>query len=108
MRFNAMTFIHRFSSSVQCEVTVRDEPPEADQNHVLHVEWTGQPKRKHLLEYIRWMNEVNRFLADRWNLSILHVFQLKPDPKTWQLWSYKPGQPPRRESWPISPSSQAA
>jgi hypothetical protein len=49
-----MKFVHRFNRKLQCEIEVADDPPPKGQMFVLDVQWTGQPKQKHLREYMRW------------------------------------------------------
>jgi hypothetical protein len=86
------TFVHRFNSSLKCTVQVTDSAPPHGSQHVLNAEWTGRPKPKHLREYIRWMNEVNRQLADEWNIRMMQVFMVTPT--QWEFWGYAPGEPP--------------
>jgi len=87
-------FVHGFSRSLSCEVVVCDEPPDKGQSLVQSVEWIGQPKRKHLPEYLRFCHVVNSHLADLWQMSILQL--LHTSPTNWEAWKYRPGQAPKR------------
>jgi hypothetical protein len=91
-----MKYIHRFSRSVQCEVEVRDEAPPKGERHIINVEWTGQPKRSHMGEYIRWMNHVNDLLAKKWGIRMMQIFQKSPHSEDWEVWAYAPDQPPQK------------
>jgi hypothetical protein len=73
---------------------VCDEPPEQGQSLVQSVEWIGQPKRKHLPEYLRFCHVVNAHLADLWQMSILQLPQTSPT--NLEAWEYRPGQAPKR------------
>ena len=88
-----MRFIHKFSCSLQCEVQVTDSPPPTGSRHIINCQWTGTPKPKHVREYVRWINEVNRYLADLWRINMAHVIQVKPN--VWEFWAYEPDQPPK-------------
>jgi hypothetical protein len=88
-----VTFIHRFSRSLQCALTVTDEPPAPGTSHVIACEWTGQPKRKHIAEYRRWILHIHQGLADRWGLSVLYALGVAPD--LTEFWSFEPGQAPK-------------
>ena len=89
-----MKFVHKCSRSLSCEMVVCDEPPEKGQSHIQSVEWIGQPKRKHLPEYLRFCHVVNSHLADHWQMSILQLVQ--PSPTNWESGEYRPGQAPKR------------
>lgn len=89
-----MKFVHVFSRSVRCELTVSDEPPEKGKTHIREIFWAGQPKRKHWFEYVRWSHEINRYCADLWQYKITHAFQVSPT--DWEFWGYEPGKPPKR------------
>ena len=52
---------------------------EKGQSHIQSVQWTGRPKRKHIAEYIGFCHEVNRHLAE-----------------VWEVWQHRPGQAPKR------------
>jgi hypothetical protein len=61
------TFIHHFSRSVSCEVTLPDNPPaKGSEVQIQSFEWIGRPRKKHLAEYIRWVHVVNQHAADKW------------------------------------------
>jgi hypothetical protein len=74
-----MTFVHRFSRSLSCTMTVSDDPPSNGENFVQQVEWTERPKTKHL--------------ANHWNLRLMQAVQT--DPRLWEFWGYEPGQAPK-------------
>lgn len=42
------------------------------------------------------MNGVNKLLADEWGVKLMHVFAISPKMMTWEVWSYEPGNQPRR------------
>ena len=86
-----MKFIHRFSRSLSCEMTVADEPPPGGSLHVRDVEWTGRPKPKHIREYVRWCHVVHEHLANLWGLKLMHAVQVEP--RLWELWGYQPSKP---------------
>jgi hypothetical protein len=87
-----MTFTHVFSRRVRCTITTTDEPPAQGEAHVVKCEWTELPKPKHVREYVRWICEVNRYLADKWNDSIMHAVEVSP--RTWEFWHFEPGKAP--------------
>jgi len=87
-----MTFTHIFSRRVRCTVTTTDEMPAAGQVHIIGCEWTEPPRPKHLREYIRFICEMNRHLADKWNGSIAHAVQVGP--RTWEFWHFEPSKAP--------------
>lgn len=93
MSAGTLTFIHRFSRSVQCEIRIKDEPPLPNAMFVLPCQWTGRPERKHLTVYRQWVLATNQLLANRWQTSILYALGTARD-KT-ELWGFKPGQPPK-------------
>src|SRR5260221_12735985 len=74
-----MKFVYRFSCSVIREMMVSDEPPPKGTNHIHELKWSGQPKLKHLREYVRWSHVVNEHLAKLWNLSLIQFDQVGPD-----------------------------
>jgi hypothetical protein len=88
-----MKFIHRFSRSLSCEMTVRDEAPAPGQSHVKSIEWIGQPKPKHVAEYRQWVLHTTSILAERWNVSIL--YGLGVGPKCTEFWQFEPGKAPK-------------
>ena len=83
-----------FGQGVAATIRVCKEPPAKGSSHILGVEWSGQPKKKHLKKYIAWMNSVNQQLADTWKLSLMHVYQTAP--QNVEVWTYAPGEKPRR------------
>jgi hypothetical protein len=91
-----MKYIHRFSRTVQCEVEFADSPPPKGKTHIINMQWTGQPKRSHMADYIRWMNHVNDLLAKKWSLRMMQIFQKSPHYHDWEIWEYEPENPPRR------------
>ena len=89
-----MTFKCDFGKGVTCEMVVADEPPAKGTSHVQRIEWAGVPTRKTLRHYVPWMNSVNKMLADKWRLRLMHVYEL---PKgRYEIWAYKPGARPER------------
>lgn len=98
-----MKYIHKFNSKLSCEVEVFDGPPPSKgERHIINIQWTGQPKKKHMAEYIRWMHIVNDRYAKQWNMRIMHIFQGGPSPKDWEFWGYAPDEPPKRIRIPFS------
>jgi hypothetical protein len=87
-------FIHRFSRSVTCAVEIADELPERGVSHIRNVVWSGNPKKRHLAEYIFWMHALNAHLSDLWQEKIMYVVQRSP--RNWEFWDYEPGKPPKR------------
>jgi hypothetical protein len=87
-----MTFVHQFNRRVRCTVHVTDEPPIEGESHIVNFEWTERPKRKHVRQYVQWILEVNRFLADKWDKRIGHVVQVEP--RKWEFWGFAPGEAP--------------
>jgi len=75
-------------------MTVADQPPTNDVQHIQNIEWTGRPKRKHIPEYVRWRHVVNAHLAKLWNFRIMEAIQTGP--QTWEYWAYAPGETPKR------------
>ena len=88
-----MKFIHRFSRTLQVEVTLTDEKPPAGQHHVVRVEWIGQPKRKYLAEYRQWMLHVQQLACDRWQCSLLYALGTKCNET--EFWAFEPDKPPK-------------
>src|SRR5262245_51985813 len=88
-----MKFIHRFSHSLSCEMTVTDEPPAAGQSHVQSIEWIGELKSKHIAEDRQWVLHTTSILAERWNLSIL--YGLGVSPQRTEFWQFEPGKAPK-------------
>jgi hypothetical protein len=88
-----MTFIHRFSRSLTCTMTVSDNPPANGENFVQQVEWTERPKPKHTREYVRWCHTVYSHLADHWHLRLMQAVQTGP--RLWEFWGYEPGLAPK-------------
>jgi hypothetical protein len=89
-----MTFVHQFNRRVRVTVTVTDEMPAKGKTHIVNCEWTEFPKPlpKFMREYVRWICEVNRICADKWNEPIAHAVQVGP--RTWELWHFEPGRAP--------------
>jgi hypothetical protein len=90
-----LTFIHKFSRTVQCRVEISDEVPEPGTIGDREIFWSGRPKKKHVDEYLRFQHELNRTLADSWNRKLLLCFKVSKN--SWQFWSYSPGEAPRLE-----------
>jgi hypothetical protein len=88
-----LTFIHRFSRSLQCVARIKDEPPEPGQSPLWIFEWTGRPKPKHVNAYRQWALSVNQLLCDRWRQSILYCLGVKPNET--EVWIFKPGEAPK-------------
>ena len=85
-----MTFTHIFNRRVRCTLTTTDEAPAQGESHVVSCEWTEFPKPKHVREYVRWICEVNRQLADLWDKRMIHAVEVKP--RTWEMWEFEPGK----------------
>ena len=88
-----LTFVHRFSRSVQCEMKVRDEPPGPRKTLSCERQWIGRPKRKHLPDYRRWCLHVTQLLADRWNQRVLYA--LSTIANSTEFWLFEPGAAPK-------------
>jgi hypothetical protein len=88
-----MTFIHRFSRSVQCEMRVSDQPPATGTSHVQAIEWVGRLKAKHIPEYRQWILVVTQQLSNHWQAKILYCLGIKPDET--EIWCFEPGKPPK-------------
>jgi hypothetical protein len=84
-----MTFAHRFSNSLSCTLTVED-----GKNLVRSIEWTGEPKPKHLGEFVRFMHLVNREIAD--TLGVAISYEVESGPRV-ECWLYEPFRVPRLE-----------
>jgi hypothetical protein len=80
-----MTFVHQFNRKIRCTVHVTDEPPDEGKSHIVDFAWSERPKPKHVREYVRWICEVNRHLADKWNKRIAHAVQVEP--RKWEFWA---------------------
>ena len=89
-----MTFIHQFSRGVRCTVTTTNEPPPKGNTSFLTFEWSSRPKKKHLIDYKRWLLEVCRICADKWEKRILYAVQISP--KVCEYWLFAPGETPVR------------
>jgi hypothetical protein len=48
-------------------------PPLGQMMPPLAFEWTGQPKKKHFPQYIRWMNTVMDDYAKRWGVRTMQL-----------------------------------
>jgi hypothetical protein len=88
-----LKFVHRFSRSLVCEMTVEDKPPGAGTSLSLNHEWTGRPKRKHAAAYRQWTLTAIQLLADRWQCRILYALGIAPN-RT-ELWAFEPGAAPK-------------
>src|SRR6202035_1303432 len=90
---STVTFVHKFSPTVQCSVRVSDQPPEPGAPLNLTFHWSGQPKRKHLAPYRQWILSTVQILSDRWGAEILSGLGVAADET--ELWSFEPGKAPR-------------
>lgn len=88
-----LTFIHRFSSTLQCQMRVVDCPPERECTLRYTYEWTGRPKPKHFAEYRRWVLKTTQLLADRWNVCVL--YGLGVSPTCTEFWAFEPWGTPK-------------
>lgn len=88
-----LTFVHRFSRSVSCEMRVLNQAPRPGQSLTLDHEWTGRPKRKHLDAYRQWTLCTIQRLADRWQKRILYALGVAHD-RT-EFWAFEPGCAPK-------------
>ena len=91
-----MNFEHLFADGAKATMTVLDEPPKRGESHIQKIEWsdTEGTAAEHLKEYIKWINEVNQSLADKWQIRMMHMYQIGEKPDTWQAWLYVPGEKP--------------
>jgi hypothetical protein len=87
-----LTFIHRFSRSLQCELRVKNEPPAKGTCAQLSLEWTGRFKPKHLPEYRQWILSVHQHLCEKWQSKILYA--LGTQHNRTEFWQFEPGIPP--------------
>jgi hypothetical protein len=87
-----MTFKCDFGDGITCEVFIADEPPSTPWG-VRDALWTGTPSEKTLHSYKAWMNTVNKSLADKWGMRLMHVFML-PKGRN-ECWVYESGKRPR-------------
>lgn len=88
-----LRFIHRFSRSVSCEITLPDTPPLSGAFVMLPCGWIGKPKRRHLPIYRRWILFVSQSLADRWGQKLLYALGVSANQT--ELWEFEPGLAPR-------------
>jgi hypothetical protein len=88
-----LTFIHRFSRSVMCEMRVVDAAPQPGEMLQFNHEWTGRPKPKHIAAYRQWTLYVTQMLTERWGKRIL--YGLGVSPSCTELWSFEPGSSPK-------------
>ena len=88
-----LTFIHRFSRSVICELRVPDQAPPAGSRNVWSFEWTGRLRRKHVDAYRQWVLSTNQILSDRWQITMLYA--LGTHHNRTELWSFTPGKAPK-------------
>ena len=90
-----MRFIHHFAQRYVCEVDVDDQPP-GDLQRYLNFYWSPKlPKLTPQLtkEYTTWICEINRLLADKWDMKLMHCIEVSLD--VWELWAFAPGEAPR-------------
>jgi hypothetical protein len=88
-----LTFIHRFSRTLECQMRVVDCPPERECTLQCTYEWTGRPKPKHFGEYRRWVLSTTAILARRWKQRILYCLGVSSSCA--ELWSFEPRQSPK-------------
>jgi hypothetical protein len=103
--FISMKHFHKSNDQLAVEVEVADEYPGDKQSHILNVQWTGQPQKQNIPEYIERMHTVNSGMhtvnsgyATRWNKKILYIFPSVSDPSGSECWIYAPNQPPERRT----------
>jgi hypothetical protein len=90
-----MRFVHHFAQRYVCEVEVDDQPPEKGAQHHLNFYWSPKlpkPTRQLTKEYTTWICSINKFLADKWNMKLMHCVEVGPD--EWQFWGFAPGEEP--------------
>ena|SRR5271163_2563982 len=88
-----LTFVHRFSRSLQCTMRVTAQQPPRGECHVQSIEWDGQLKPKHLPEYRQWILCTTQHLCDRWQAKILYCLGTKSDET--EMWEFEPGKTPK-------------
>lgn len=98
-----MIYTHKFNSHLTCTVELLDRQIQPGESHVVKSIWSQKPKSKHIPEYVRWMHLVNDTYAKEHHLKLLHVYQLGPKYRDWQLWAYSPDKPPFRFMIPNLP-----
>jgi hypothetical protein len=88
-----LTFVHRFSRTVQCELRIIDQPPQPGGQPTLRCEWLGKPKPKYIPEYRQWILSTHQFLADRWQQRVMYALGVARDHT--ELWIFEPGGTPK-------------
>lgn len=91
-----MRFVHHFAQRSICEVDVDDQPPKKGAQHHLNFYWSPRlPKLTATLarEYVAWICSINKLLADKWQMRLLHCVEVGPD--TWEYWGFAPGEEPK-------------
>ncbi|MGA8658281.1 MAG: hypothetical protein WB586_19235 [Chthoniobacterales bacterium] len=88
-----LTFIHRFSRTLSCELQIPAAPPAPGQLLLPTCCWSGRPKPKHIPAYRQWALLVHQNLADQWQQRILYGLGTAPN---WtELWCFEPGGTPK-------------
>lgn len=88
-----LTFVHVFSRSLRCVARTKANPPASGEQIHFDLEWSAQPKPKHVATYRRWMLTVLQRLSERWQLRILYALGVAHN-RT-ELWGFDPNQPPK-------------
>lgn len=89
-----LTFVHRFSRTLSCEMRVPAAPPGPGGFFNPICIWTGgRPKKKHIPQYRQWVLFTTQTLADLWGIRIAYGLGVRPD-KT-EFWHFEPGTPPK-------------
>jgi hypothetical protein len=87
-----LTFVHRFSRTLQCTLKISNRFPE-DGILRLEFEWFGRPHKRNLAEYRQWILGVAQSLVNRWGRTMLYALGVAPD-RT-ELWAFEPGKAPK-------------
>ena len=93
MEDDYLTFIHKFSRSVQCTLRIPNTPPAYGSMLTINMEWSGRIKRKHVPAYRQWILSTNQILCDRWETTMLYA--LGTHHNRTEVWSFKPGECPK-------------
>jgi hypothetical protein len=80
-----LTFIHRFSRTLQCQMRVVDFSPERECPLQYAYKWTGRPKPKDFAEYRQWILSTIAILALRWKQQIVYCLRSSTCVEIWSF-----------------------
>jgi hypothetical protein len=87
------TFQHKFKGGVTATMVMDTEIPK-ESAQAFSCEWSGQPKKEDLPEYMGWVQSINEQIAAETGQKRMHVFQLPGG--IIEPWIYEPHQPARK------------